>query len=51
MSSSASSCARQLPGRPIPDALIVAASLAADALPLATFDRDQGRYGVAVRQR
>ncbi len=38
--------ARQLPGRPIADALIVAASLAADALPLATFDRNQGRYGV-----
>jgi predicted nucleic acid-binding protein len=42
--------ARQLPGRPIPDALIVATSLAADALPLATFDHDQGRYGVAVRE-
>ena len=42
--------ARQLPGRPIPDALIVAASLAADALPLATFDRDQGRYGIATRE-
>ena len=40
--------ARQLPGRPIPDALIVAASLAADALPLATFDRDQARYGIAI---
>jgi predicted nucleic acid-binding protein len=42
--------ARQLPGRPIPDALIVAGSLAADALPLATFDRDQRRYGVATRE-
>ncbi len=42
--------ARQLPGRPIPDALIVAASLAADALPLATLDRDQGRYGVVTRE-
>lgn len=41
--------ARQLPGRPIPDALILAISLGADALPLATFDRDQRRYGVAVR--
>lgn len=41
--------ARQLPGRPIPDALIVASSVAADALPLATFDRDQRRYGVPVR--
>ncbi|HEX5039621.1 MAG TPA: PIN domain-containing protein [Candidatus Limnocylindria bacterium] len=40
--------ARQLPGRPIPDALIVATSLATDALPLATFDRGQRRYGVAV---
>lgn len=42
--------ARQLPGRPIPDALIVAASLSADALPLATFDRDQPRYGVPNRE-
>jgi predicted nucleic acid-binding protein len=37
-----------LPGRPIPDALIVAASLQAGALPLATFDREQRRYGVAT---
>ena len=43
--------ARQLPGHPVPDALIVAASLAADALPLATFDRDQSRYGIATRER
>ena len=42
--------ARALPGRPIPDAMIVASSRAADALPLATFDRDQRRYGIAVRQ-
>ena len=42
--------ARGIPGRPIPDALIVAASLEADALPLATFDRGQARYGVAVRE-
>jgi hypothetical protein len=28
------------------DVLIVAASLAADALPLATFDREQRRNGV-----
>jgi len=41
--------ARSLPGRPIPDAMIVAASVAADAVPLATFDRDQRRYGIAVR--
>lgn len=42
--------ARGLPGRPIPDAMIVASTLAADALPLATFDRDQRRYGIAVRE-
>ena len=42
--------ARSMPGRPIPDALIVAASLAADAGPLATFDRDQARYGIDVRE-
>ncbi len=41
--------ARDLPGRPIPGALIVAASLAADAVPLATFDRGQGRYGIETR--
>ena len=41
--------ARGLPGRPIPDVLIVAASLQAGALPLATFDREQRRYGVATR--
>ena len=38
--------ARDLPGRPIPDALIVASTIAGDALPLATFDRGQARYGV-----
>ena len=42
--------ARAMPGRPIPDAMIAAACLAADALPLATFDRDQARYGIAVRE-
>ena len=42
--------ARGLPGRPIPDAMIVASTLAAGALPLATFDRDQRRYGIAVRE-
>jgi predicted nucleic acid-binding protein len=41
--------ARSLPGRPLPDALIVAAAVEADALPLATFDRDMHRYGVATR--
>lgn len=42
--------ARSMPGRPIPDALIVATSLAVDALPLHTFDRDQARYGIATRE-
>jgi predicted nucleic acid-binding protein len=41
--------ARRLPGRPIPDAMIIAAAVAADALPLAMFDRDQRRYGIPVR--
>jgi predicted nucleic acid-binding protein len=41
--------ARDLPGRPIPDALIVASSRAAGALPLATFDRGQRRYGIETR--
>lgn len=41
--------ARDLPGRPIPDALIVAACLAGDAIPLATFDRGQAKYGIATR--
>jgi predicted nucleic acid-binding protein len=42
--------ARSLPGRPIPDALMVAAAIATDALPLATFDRDQRRYGIEIRE-
>jgi predicted nucleic acid-binding protein len=42
--------ARSMPGRPIPDAMIVAASVAADALPLATFDRGQARYGIELRE-
>ena len=42
--------ARALPGRPIPDAMLVAASVAADALPLATFDRGQSGYGVPTRE-
>jgi predicted nucleic acid-binding protein len=41
--------ARDLPGHPIPDAMIVAASLAADAIPLATFDGGQRRYRIATR--
>lgn len=42
--------ARALPGRPIPDAMIVASSLVADALPLVTFDREQRRYGIATAE-
>ena len=42
--------ARSMPGRPIPDAMIVAALSAAGALPIATFDHDQRRYGVATRE-
>ncbi len=42
--------ARSMPGRPIPDAMIVAALTAAGAVPIATFDQDQGRYGVATRE-
>ena len=42
--------ARSLSGRPIPDALVVGAALEADALPLATFDREQRRSGVATRE-
>ena len=40
--------ARSMPGRPIPDALIAVQAQRARALPLATFDRDMRRYGVAV---
>lgn len=37
--------ARAMPGRPIPDAMIVASAIASDATALATFDREQARYG------
>jgi predicted nucleic acid-binding protein len=40
--------ARSMPGRPVPDAMIVAALVADDALPIATFDEDQHRYGAAT---
>lgn len=40
---------RSLPGRPIPDALIVAASREADASPLVTFDRSMKAYGHPLR--
>jgi len=39
-----------MPGRPIPDALIVAAAVAGGAESLATFDGDQGRYRIAIRR-
>jgi predicted nucleic acid-binding protein len=42
--------ARSMPGRPIPDAMIVAALSAADAVPIATFDAGQARYGIATRR-
>ncbi len=42
--------ARSLGGRPLPDALIVAAAVDADALPLVTFDRDQRRYGIPTEE-
>jgi predicted nucleic acid-binding protein len=42
--------ARSMPGRPIPDALIVAAAVAGGAESLATFDRDQARYGIPIWQ-
>ncbi len=42
--------ARDLPGRPIPDALIVASIIAGDANVLVTFDRGQRRYGIEVRE-
>ena len=42
--------ARSMPGRPVPDAMIVAALTAADSVPIATFDQDQGRYGVRTRE-
>lgn len=40
--------ARGMPGRPIPDAMIVAAAMVSDATALATFDRGQARYGYPV---
>ena len=40
--------ARTLAGRPIHDAMIVAAAIGADAAALATFDRGQARYGFPV---
>jgi predicted nucleic acid-binding protein len=42
--------ARSIGGRPVADALIVAAAADAGALPLATFDRAQRRYGIATEE-
>lgn len=42
--------ARSMPGRPVPDALIVAAAVAGGAESLASFDRGQRRYGIRVLQ-
>ena len=42
--------ARSMPGRPIPDALIVAGSIATSASPLVTLDRDQRRYGIEISE-
>ena len=42
--------ARAFPGRPIPDALIVATALEHDALPLTTFDGGMRRYGIEVAE-
>ena len=37
-------------GEPIPDALIVASTIGGDAIPLVSFDREQRRYGIEVRE-
>ncbi len=42
--------ARATPERPIPDALILYAARAARSLPVYTFDRGMGRYGIPVAQ-
>ena len=42
--------ARELPGRPIADALIAAAALEAGAVPLVTFDAEMHRHGVPVQR-
>jgi predicted nucleic acid-binding protein len=42
--------ARAMPDRPIPDALILYAARAARSLPVYTFDRGIGRYGIPVTQ-
>lgn len=42
--------ARGAPGRPIPDALIVAASREASATPLLTFDRSMKAFGFPLQE-
>lgn len=42
--------ARAYPGRPIPDALIVATAIEHSALPLTTFDAGMRRYGIEVAE-
>lgn len=42
--------ARAMPDRPIPDALILYGARAARSLPVYTFDRGLGRYGIPVAQ-
>lgn len=42
--------ARAAPGRPIPDALIVATAIEHGALPLTTFDAGMRRYGIDVAE-
>lgn len=41
--------ARSMPGRPVPDPLIVATARESGVHPLATFDGELRRYGIAVR--
>jgi predicted nucleic acid-binding protein len=42
--------ARELPGSPLPDALVAATVRDAGAVPLFTFDRDLARHGVLVQE-
>ena len=42
--------ARELPGRPIADALIAAAAVEAGAVPIVTFDVEMHRHGVPVER-
>jgi predicted nucleic acid-binding protein len=42
--------ARELPGSPLPDALVAATVRDAGAVPLFTFDRALSRHGVLVQE-